>query len=51
VKEAEFSINDFINGYGFLKLEKAILDKLGWKWKPEKGNRTPVTWTCRTAHS
>jgi len=42
-KELTFPIDGFINGYGFLKLKKALLDKLGWNWKPGKGNRTLVT--------
>ena len=36
-------MDGFVNGYGFLKLKKAILDKLGWSWKAGKGERTHVT--------
>ena len=42
-KELTFPLDGFINGYGFLKLKKALLDKLSWNWKPGKGNRTLVT--------
>ena len=42
-KELTFPIEGFVNGYGFLKLKKALLDKLSWNWKPGKGNRTLVT--------
>jgi hypothetical protein len=40
-KEVKFPVEAFINGYGFLRLSKSLLDS--WGWKPGKGNRTLVS--------